>query len=39
MDRAIQCYSEPVEEYKKEKLESIRQEVIEFTKQFPVPSL
>lgn len=39
MDRAIQCHWETDEEIKKAKLESIRQEVIEFTKQFPVPSL
>ncbi len=39
MDRALQCHSEWNEEYKKQKLESIRQEVIEFSKKFPVPSL
>ncbi len=39
MDRALQCHSEWNEESKIQKLESIRQEVVEFTKQFPVPSL
>ena len=39
MDRAIKCHSEWNEEIKKNKLENIRQEVVEFTKAFPVPSL
>lgn len=38
MDRALQCHTE-TEEIKIEKLESIKQEVVEFTKHFPVPSL
>jgi glycine/serine hydroxymethyltransferase len=37
--RALQCYSEWNEKSKKQKLESIKQEVIEFSKKFPVPSL
>jgi len=39
MDRALQCHSELNEESKKQKLELIRQEIIEFTKKFPVPGI
>lgn len=39
MDRALKCHTEQNEQTKKDKLENIRKEVIEFTKQFPVPSI
>ena len=39
MDRALKCHSESNEEIKKNKLKNIKQEVIEFTKAFPVPAI